>query len=153
VLIHVYEGDREALRPLFRLADDSEQEIDAYLDDGELLVAVDGDAVVGHLQLVDCADPGTVELKSMAVVENRQGEGIGRGLVAAAVEHARNVGAERMLVATAAADTGDLRFYQRQGFRMLAVERDAFGAAQGYAEGLVIDGIPLLDRVWLDRPV
>jgi GNAT superfamily N-acetyltransferase len=153
VLIRIYEGDREALRPFFRMADDSEREIDAYLDLGELLVAVDGDEVVGHLQLVDLADPGTVELKSMAVVEGRRGEGIGRGLVAAAVDRARKRGAVRMLVATAAADTGDLRFYQRQGFRMLSVERDAFGPAQGYADGIVLDGIPLRDRVWLDRPV
>jgi hypothetical protein len=28
--------------------------------------------------------------------------------------------------ATAAADTGNLRFYQRQGFRMRSIERDAF---------------------------
>jgi hypothetical protein len=54
-----------------------------------------------------------------------------------------------MLVATASADTGNLRFYQRLGFRMLSIQRDAFTAADGYPAGLVIDGIPLLDRVWL----
>jgi catechol 2,3-dioxygenase-like lactoylglutathione lyase family enzyme len=51
---------------------------------------------------------------------------------------------------TAAADVGNLRFYQRLGFRLLHVERDAFTPADGYAEGLTIDGIPLRDRVWLD---
>ena len=54
-----------------------------------------------------------------------------------------------MVVATAAADTGNLRFYQRLGFRFLSVERDAFTAATGYPDAIVIDGIPLLDRVWL----
>ncbi len=55
-----------------------------------------------------------------------------------------------MVVATAAADIGNLRFYQRQGFRFRSVERDAFGAAAGYPPGLEIDGIALHDRVWLD---
>ena len=57
-----------------------------------------------------------------------------------------------MVVATAAADVGNLRFYQRQGFRLRSIERDAFSAEAGY-HGEVIDGIPLRDRVWLDRPV
>jgi hypothetical protein len=50
---------------------------------------------------------------------------------------------------TAAADVGNLRFYQRLGFRMVEVERNAFTAADGYPDGIVIDGIPLRDRVWL----
>jgi hypothetical protein len=47
---------------------------------------------------------------------------------------------------------GNLRFYQRQGFRFRSVERDAFTPALGYPPDLVIDGIPLRDRIWLDRP-
>jgi hypothetical protein len=58
-----------------------------------------------------------------------------------------------ILVATAAADLGNLRFYQRQGFRMRSIERDAFTTATGYPPGLCIDGIELRDRVWLDRAV
>ena len=54
-------------------------------------------------------------------------------------------------VATAAADIGNLRFYQRLGFRLRSVERDAFTPAAGYEPGLLIDGIELRDRVWLDR--
>ena len=61
--------------------------------------------------------------------------------------------AVEMVVATAAADVGNLRFYQRQGFRFRSVERDAFGPGSGYPPGLEIDGIALRDRVWLDRAV
>lgn len=56
-------------------------------------------------------------------------------------------------VATAAADVGNPRFYQRQKFRMLRIERDAVGPATGYPDDLVIGGIVLRDRVWLDRAV
>jgi hypothetical protein len=56
-----------------------------------------------------------------------------------------------MLVATATADVGNLRFYQRVGFRLLSVERDAFTPQTGYPQPIVIDGIALRDRVWLAR--
>ena len=57
----------------------------------------------------------------------------------------------RHVVATASADVGNLRFYQRLGFRMRSIDRDAFTADTGYEPGLRIDGIELRDRAWLDR--
>jgi hypothetical protein len=54
-------------------------------------------------------------------------------------------------LATATADVGNLRFYQRCGFRLTHVVPDAFGPAQGYPPGLEVDGIPLLDQVWFER--
>ena len=71
----------------------------------------------------------------------------------AAIELARDEGRSRLVVATAAADVGNLRFYQRLGFRIRSVERDAFTPTTGYEPGLLIDGIELRDRVWLDRGV
>jgi hypothetical protein len=53
-----------------------------------------------------------------------------------------------LLVATGAADTRVLRLYQLLGFRLLRVERDAFTAESGHP-AIEIDGIRLLDRVWL----
>jgi len=52
---------------------------------------------------------------------------------------------------TAAAGIDNLRFYQRTGFRIRSVERDAFTPAQGYPPGTRLHGIELRDRVWLDR--
>jgi GNAT superfamily N-acetyltransferase len=85
----------------------------------------------------------------MAVAEPQQHQGVGRALVQRAVGASRSEGARVMLVGTAAADIGNLRFYQRLGFRMLRIESDAFTPADGYPEGIAIDGIPLRDRVWL----
>ena len=87
----------------------------------------------------------------MAVRETAQGQGIGARLVQAAVDRATADLGNQVLVATAAAGVGALRFYQRQGFRMHSVERDAFTPATGYPAGTLIDGIELRDRVWLDR--
>jgi hypothetical protein len=71
--------------------------------------------------------------------------------VHAAVELVAAQAASALTVATAAADIGNLRFYQRHGFRMRAIERDAFTPATGYPPGIRIDGIELRDRVWLGR--
>jgi GNAT superfamily N-acetyltransferase len=148
--ITLHTGSRAVLRPLFELAEDSEEQLDAYIDEGRVLVAAVDDEKVGHLQLVTTARADEIELKNMAVAESRQGTGIGRHLVDAAIELARSESAQRMLVATAAADIGNLRFYQRVGFRMCTVDRDAFVPATGYPDEIVIDGIVLRDRVWLD---
>jgi GNAT superfamily N-acetyltransferase len=143
-----YTAERARLRSLFELAEDSPQRLDAVIDQGRVLVATDDEGeIVAFVQLVGSDEE--IELKAMAVVEHLQGQGIGRALVARAVAECRAEGLRTLLVATAAAGTGTLRFYQRQGFRMLRIERDAFTPADGYPEGITIDGIPLRDRVWL----
>jgi predicted N-acetyltransferase YhbS len=154
VAVSWHDGDRDELRPLFREAEDSSIRLDAYLPEGQVLVARRGAELVGHLQLVPVED-GAVELRNMAVVRQLRGTGIGRQLVRAALAEAGNLGvaASRLLVATAAADVGALRFYQRCGFRVLRVERDAFSPATGYPDPIVVDGVTLRDRVWLDQPL
>jgi GNAT superfamily N-acetyltransferase len=151
--IETYRGSRDELRPLFELAEDSAAELDAYINSGRVLVAVSGGEVIGHLQLTGTDDPRQAEIKNMAVRETHQRQGVGRRLVQAAVDLVATESITTLLVATAAADIGNLRFYQRQGFRMRCIERDAFTPASGYPADLRIDGIELRDRVWLDREV
>jgi predicted N-acetyltransferase YhbS len=151
VLVELYESDRTRLLPLFELADDSSARLDRYLDAGDVLVARHGDEIVGHVQLVPTGNVGDVEIKNMAVATARQGTGIGRLLVEHALARARDEGASRVLVATGTADVGNLRFYQRLGFRMLSIERDVFTPEFGYPNALEVDGIPLRDRVWFDQ--
>lgn len=149
VLIDWYDGDRRPLRHLFEEAEDSAKQLDSYIGDGLLLVARAGDEILGYLQLVDTVHAGEIELKSMAVVTQHRGAGIGTRLVEEAIAFSRAKGYARMTVATATADIDNLRFYQRRGFRLDSIEPDAFNTAAGYLSGIAIDGIPLNDRVWL----
>src|SRR4051812_22341922 len=149
--IEEHRGPRAQLRALFALAEDSDAELDAYIDTGRLLVAWRAGDPIGHLQLTEADDPQAAEIKNMAVIATERGNGVGRSLVEAAAALARRDGRHRLLVATATADIGNLRFYQRVGFRLLAVERDAFTEASGYPAGLEEDGIPVRARVWLAR--
>jgi ribosomal protein S18 acetylase RimI-like enzyme len=100
-VIAEYTGPRAALRPLFELAEDSSRELDAYIDAGRVLVARDGDAIVGHIQITETGRATEAELKNMAVHASHQRRGIGRALVVAAMELVRDEGRCTLVVATA----------------------------------------------------
>src|SRR5205807_1226768 len=110
-MIEWFEGPRTALADLFTLADDSSEQVARYRDLGRVLVARDGPTVVGHLQLVPGERPDETEVKSLAVREDHQGTGIGRSLMQQAIAICREEDRSMLLVATAAAGTGVLRFY------------------------------------------
>lgn len=149
--IEHYAGSHRDLDWSFREADDSEDLLDAYIDLGWLWIAraADGE-VIGHLQAVP-RDEVVWEVTNTAVVESHRGRGAGRALLERAVDEACAAGARRMILATGAADVGNLRFYQRCGFRMTHVVQDVFTPMNGYPPGLEVDGIPLLDQVWFER--
>lgn len=151
VIVEEYAGPHRDLAWSFRLAEDSEQLLESYLGLGRVWVArgTDGE-VLGHLQAV-ARDADTWEVTNTAVVEPARGAGVGRALLERASDEARRGGATRVILATAAADTGALRFYQRCGFRMTHVVRDAFATYRGYPPGIVVDGIPMLDQVWFEQ--
>lgn len=146
--IALYHEDRALLLSLFAMADDLPTQVATYFSLGEVLIARDGDVVIGHVQILE-TDSGAFEIKSMAVTEKRQRQGVGRGLVTAAIGRCRARGGHRLIVATATADISNLCFYQRLGFRMDRIVRDAFTPLKGYPEGMVVDGIPLRDQVFL----
>ena len=151
--VQLHAGPRSELRRLFAMAEDSTEQLDAYLDAGQVLVALAGDQVVGHLQLVDAHDAQHSEIKNMAVEPSFRGRGVGRALINSAIDLVREQRRSMLVVATAAADIDNLRFYQRTGFRIRWVERDAFTPAKGYPPHSSLDGIELRDRVWLDQRV
>jgi GNAT superfamily N-acetyltransferase len=145
------DGDRTDLRPLFELAEDSAEQLDSYLDLGRVLVARRDGNTIGQLQLVPSDNGTEIELKNMGVLPDQQGTGVGRALVQVAARWAADAGYSTITVATASADTGNIRFYQRVGFRMHSIDADAFTPATGYPDPIIIDGIELRDRVWFSR--
>jgi GNAT superfamily N-acetyltransferase/catechol 2,3-dioxygenase-like lactoylglutathione lyase family enzyme len=147
-MIDWFERSRSELAELFRLADDSPAQVERYRDLGRILVAWDGPTIIGYLQLVRRGRADEAEIKSIAVREARQRSGIGSSLIRRAIAVCREENCSSMLVATAAADTDVLRFYQRLGFRFLRVERDVFTPEAGYPQ-VEVDGVPVRDRIWL----
>ena len=127
------------------------ENLDGYINDGEVLVAVLDGRAVGVLQITETGAIDELEINILAVDDERQRRGIGSALVGACFEEARQRGYARgVLVSTGAVDVGNLRFYQRCGFRMRRIERDAFTPETGYPDPIMVDGVRLWDRVWFD---
>jgi GNAT superfamily N-acetyltransferase len=150
VSIGPYHESRESLRELFELAEDSARELESYLHAGRVLVARLAGEPVGHVQVVETGHATEAEIRSLAVRASHRHRGIGRALVAAATRLAREAACSTLVVATATADIGNLRFYQRLGFRMRSIDRDVFTPSAGYPPGLRSDGIEVRDRVWFE---
>jgi len=89
---------------------------------GQILLAVaDGDAVVGCCALIRKA-PGVCQLAKMAVTETYQGQGIGRRLLDAAIETAREMGAAQLSIESNTKLSTALHLYESVGFRHLPPE-------------------------------
>lgn len=144
-----YSRDRRELLPLFRLADDSDRQIQSYLYSGDILFASRSGKALGVAQIIG-REPGLFELKSIAVLECRQGQGIGGMLMRAAIRHCRALGGTTLKVSTSIADSQAIAFYLRQGFRGVRIVRDAFTPELGYPGYAGDSGLPLNDAVELE---
>jgi len=136
--------------PLFKLADDSELQILSYLYRGEVLFATESGEPLGHALIIEPEKPGVFELKSIAVLESRQGQGIGRKLLRAAVRYCRTHNGKYLNVSTSIADANAIAFYLRCGFRASSIVRDAFTTERGYQQYAGQSRIPLNDAIELE---
>ena len=142
--------DRERFLDLLLLADESPQQVAGYLHDGDLFVFDDGDDAAAGLVLVLYEGEGEAELKAVAVRPDRQGQGVGKRMIARVLTRLREAGLRHVTVATGNSGLAPLALYQKAGFRLWKIERDFFGPERGYPEGIEENGIPLRDLVWLD---
>ena len=143
--------ERDTYLPLLLLADDSESEVRAYYQDGDLYALSDQDNHLLGMILVIPKGDGSVELKSVAVDTALHNQGIGKRMLGMVLMDLKRRGVMHVIVGTASCSIGALAFYQKAGFRIWRIERDFFSAARGYPEGTEENGIPLRDMVWLDQ--
>jgi GNAT superfamily N-acetyltransferase len=140
---------REVWRDLLALADEPAP-LSRVLHAGTLYGVHTDDGRPGAAVLVLDRGDGLAELRAVAVAEPLQGRGLGSWIVRRVCERLQAAGHRRVLVGTASSGPRQLAFYLRLGFRALRVERDHFGPANGYPEGLTDAGIPTRDMIWLD---
>ena len=113
-IFEIEEKDRAILGDPQRAILDRGGHIDLAIDDGT-------GQIVGCCALLP-AGPGVFEVGKMTVLEGRRGEGIGRQLLRAAIEHASALGATRLYLETNHTLTGAIALYLSEGFRHLSPE-------------------------------
>jgi GNAT superfamily N-acetyltransferase len=82
-----------------------------------------------------------------------QGRGIGSALINSAIETARRKNCRRIWLITTNDNTDALRFYQKRGFQMVAIHRDALRYSRRLKPEIPLigrNGIPLRDEIELE---
>lgn len=137
--------------PLLLEADESEQVLRSYLNDGELydLMIVpepDGPPMSEPAGVVLLISPqrDELEIKNIALSERSRGRGLGRASIDAIAAHARSRGVRSLQVGTADTSTGTIAFYLACGFRRSAAVPGFFDT---YPQPVVEDGVQAHDMV------
>ncbi|MCC2629510.1 MAG: yvbK [Thermomicrobiales bacterium] len=94
--------------------------------------AADGEPLGVSLVLSDPADPGSAELRAVAIDPTQHHRGLGQRMLASVLADLRTRGFRRAVVGTSNAGIGQIAFYQKAGFRLWRVERDYFTPQKGY---------------------
>ena len=82
-----------------------------------------------------------------------EGRGVGLALIAAARSTAREAGCKRLWLITTNDNTHALRFYQKQGFHLAALRRNAIAESRRLKPEIPetgFDGIPIRDEIELE---
>lgn len=90
----------------------------------ELLVLVDGDAVIGYAVVWCILDQG--ELSNIAVAASHRGRGLGRRLLAAAVGRARARGVGHLFLEVRVSNRAARQLYTTAGFEELGRRRNYY---------------------------
>jgi ribosomal protein S18 acetylase RimI-like enzyme len=94
------------------------------IDEGAVSVLEASDGVIAGL-IVVLAESGHLLLDNVAVRPDRQGQGIGRRLIAFAESEARRLGYSELRLYTHETMTGNIALYTRLGFRETGRGREA----------------------------
>jgi GNAT superfamily N-acetyltransferase len=119
-------------------------------------VARDASSLPGFVARVDGAAVGLVTyhvVDDECEVVSINGRGVGADLLSAVVSEARRLGCRRVWLVTTNDKVRALRFYQRQGWDLVAVHRDAVTVARRIKPSIPLvgeDGIPIRHELELE---
>ena len=109
----------------------------------------------GHVGAVTYVhDPGTTRCELLSLNATVPGRGVGSALLAAAEDRVRSCGCKGIWLVTGNDNLDALRFYQRRGYRLVAVHNGAIDAARQLKPEiplLGLHGIPLHDEIELGK--
>ncbi|WP_096190905.1 GNAT family N-acetyltransferase [Neobacillus soli] len=137
---------RNTFKDYLLLADESEEIVSEYINDGEMFAVHCEGQIIG-VALFIFHPNGIVELKNIAISEGYRGKGLGKQVVKEAFHLYKLKGFHKMIVGTANSSIDNLAFYQKLGFRMTEIKKDFF---KKYPTPIYESGIRALDMVMLE---
>ena len=139
--------NREPYLEFLLMADESEEMVRSYIQDGEMFSIRFAGKPAGAV-LFTFHGHRVIELKNIAIAQGLRGQGIGKMVLKEAFETFRGRGYEKMIVGTANSSIANLAFYQRAGFRMEGIKKDFFA---NYPAPIYENGIRALDMVMFEK--
>ncbi|WP_079913676.1 GNAT family N-acetyltransferase [Paenibacillus sp. 32352] len=133
---------------LLLLADPEEPVIRTYIDRCRCYVMEHEGVIAGVVALLPTR-PLTVEIMNIAVLENMQGQGLGKRLLTHAIQAAKEQGCHTIEIGTGNSSVGQLHLYQRCGFRIHGVDMDYF--VRNYEEPIYENGLQCRDMIRLKQ--
>lgn len=137
--------DKKQYLDLLLLADEQEDMIDRYLEQGDMFALYDDD--LKTVCVVVATDEETCELKNIATYKEYRGKGYAAALIKFISGHYKNT-YKTMLVGTGETPA-ILSFYERCGFERSHCIRNFF--TDNYDHPMFEDGIQLVDMVYLKK--
>ena len=126
-------------------ADPSEEQVQTYLNGSDIYIALSDGKTVGVCVLKPLSS-ATLELMNIAVEPNQQAAGIGRQLLQFVIAESRKKQAKELVLGTGTFGY-QLAFYQREGFRVVGIDKDFF--LDNYDEPVMENGIQHKDMLRL----
>lgn len=146
--IRILNKDENPPMDLLQLADPSRNIVEEYLKRGDCFITEYDNQVIGVYVLLPTR-PETVELVNVAVAEEHQGRGIGKGLVMNAIQLAKEKGYKTIEIGTGNSSIAQLALYQKCGFRITGIDIDYF--IKHYQEKIFEYGIQCRDMIRLSQ--
>lgn len=144
--IHRLKSTEKPPMELLLTADPSEEKVQEYLSKGQCYIVREGDLIIGVYILLQTLR-AKMELVNVAVLEDYQGQGIGKKLIQHAIANVQLQGYRFIDVGTGNSSISQLKLYQQCGFRMVKIRRGYF--VKNYDEPIYENGIQCRDMVRL----
>ena len=144
--------EREDLVPLLLLADEPEP-LHGYLQTGDLYVLrTDDGETLGATHILTCnEEPGTVQLKAVAIDQTRHNQGLGRHMLAMVLDDLRRAARGASSSAPATPASGRSPFIRRRDLVSGASSAITSPPEKGYDPDERENGLPHRDMVWFDQ--
>ena len=132
---------------LLLLSDPSEEVISEYINLSNNFIATYNGKIVGALLLLSTR-PRTMEIMNISIYEEYQNKGIGKQLIKAAIDYAKERKIKKLEIGTGNPGVGQMMLYQKCGFRIVGVELDYF--RKNHTEKIIENGIECRDMIRME---
>ena len=138
-------ADKKQFLDLLLLADEQEDMIDKYLENGDMFALYDGD--LKTICVTAPIEENACELKNIATYEKYQGQGYGKTMIKFIFNYYRDK-YETIFVGTGECP-GILSFYEKCGFETSHRIKNFF--IDNYNHQIFEEGIQLIDMIYLKK--